>query len=155
MVVLTIFLFTWSFLWLISRLMLFYCERKHCIMTDTIERMGCWSELVAVSLFVWLWLIVNHRKFPVRIVFFSHSNQSVVLLHEPATIWTGQPNGLRVVTSELDPRSATPTDLGDQLVKTCAPWPGTFTEKKVGFKTTLPFCFPLMSISGRLVCKIN
>ena len=36
------------------------------------------------SLFVWLWLIINDRKFPVGTVFFSHTNQPVVLLHEPA-----------------------------------------------------------------------
>ena len=44
------------------------------------------------SLFVWLWLIVNNRKFLVRIVFFSHTNQPAVLFHEPATIRTSQPN---------------------------------------------------------------
>ena len=36
------------------------------------------------SLFVWLWLVVNDRKFPARTVFLSHTNQPVVLLHEPA-----------------------------------------------------------------------
>ena len=45
------------------------------------------SDIVEIyGLFVWLWLIVNDRKFPVEIVFFSHTNQPAVLLHEPATI---------------------------------------------------------------------
>jgi len=35
-------------------------------------------------LFVWLWLVVNDRKFLVGTVFFSHTNQPAVLLHEPA-----------------------------------------------------------------------
>ena len=34
--------------------------------------------------FVWLWRVVNDRKFSVGTVFFSHTNQPVVLLHEPA-----------------------------------------------------------------------
>ena len=34
----------------------------------------------------------NDRKFSGRVVFFSHTNQPAVLLHEPATISTGQPN---------------------------------------------------------------
>jgi len=42
-------------------------------------------------LFVWLWLVVNDRKFPVKTVFFFHTNQPAVLLHEPATIRTSQP----------------------------------------------------------------
>jgi len=42
------------------------------------------------SLFVWLWLVVNDRKFPAGIVFFSHTNQPAVLLYEPATIRTSQ-----------------------------------------------------------------
>ena len=48
------------------------------------------------NLFVWLWFVVNDRKFPVRIVFFSHINQPAVLLHKPATIRTSQPNRLQV-----------------------------------------------------------
>ena len=43
---------------------------------------------------VWLCLVVNDRKFPVITVFFSHTNQPAVLLHEPATIRTSQPNRL-------------------------------------------------------------
>ena len=42
--------------------------------------------LLSVSLFVWLWLVVNDRKFLVRIIFFSHTNQPAVLLYEPAMI---------------------------------------------------------------------
>jgi len=38
-----------------------------------------------VSLFIWLWLVVNDRKFSAGTVFFSHTNQPL-LLHEPATI---------------------------------------------------------------------
>ena len=44
------------------------------------------------SLFVWLWLVVNDSKFPAGTVFFSHTNQPAVLLHEPAMIRTSQPN---------------------------------------------------------------
>ena len=43
----------------------------------------CLGSLEAYSLFVWPWLIVNDRKFSVRIVFFSHTNQPVVLF-----LWT-------------------------------------------------------------------
>ena len=46
------------------------------------------------SLFVWLWLVVNDRKFLTGTVFFSHTNQPAVLLHEPATIRTCQPTRL-------------------------------------------------------------
>jgi len=49
---------------------------------------------VSVSLFVWLWLIVNDRKFSAGTVFFSHTNQPTVLLHEPTTKRTSQPNRL-------------------------------------------------------------
>ena len=49
---------------------------------------------VTISLFGWLVLVVYDRKFPAGIVFFSHTNQPVVLLHEPATIQTSQPNRL-------------------------------------------------------------
>ena len=68
-----------SFLWLISQLMIFCYEREN-----------------TVSLFVWLWLVVNDRKFPAEIVFFSHINQPAVLLHEPATKRTSQPNRLNI-----------------------------------------------------------
>ena len=46
------------------------------------------------SLFVWPWLVVNDRKFSTGIIFFSHTNQPAVLLHEPATIRTSQQNRL-------------------------------------------------------------
>ena len=46
------------------------------------------------NMFVWLWLVVNDRKFPAGTVFFSHTNQPAVLLHEPATKRTSQPNRL-------------------------------------------------------------
>ena len=48
------------------------------------------------SLFVWLWLVVNDRKFPAGTLFFSHTNQPAVLLHESATIRTSQLNVLNV-----------------------------------------------------------
>ena len=38
---------------------------------------------VAQHQLVWLWLIVNDCKFLSEIVFFSHTNQPTVLLHEP------------------------------------------------------------------------
>ena len=38
----------------------------------------------ACERFVWLWLVVYDRKFPVGTVFFSHTNQPAVLLHKPA-----------------------------------------------------------------------
>ena len=47
-------------------------------------------------MFVWLWLVVNDRKFPAGTLFFSHTNQSAVFLHEPTTIRTSQPNRLIV-----------------------------------------------------------
>ena len=47
----------------------------------------------AFSLFVWLWRVVNDRKFPAGIVFFSHTTQPAVL-HEPATKRTIQTNRL-------------------------------------------------------------
>ena len=43
-------------------------------------------EVDAVNLLVWLWLIINDRKFLVEIVFFSHINQPAVFFYEPATI---------------------------------------------------------------------
>ena len=46
------------------------------------------------SQFVWLWLVVNDRKFLAETVFFSHTNQAAVLLHEPAIIRTSQSNKL-------------------------------------------------------------
>ena len=53
-----------------------------------------------ISLFVWTWLVVNDRKFLVGIVFFSHTNQSTILLHESATIRTSQPNRLSVYAGD-------------------------------------------------------
>ena len=50
--------------------------------------------LRVISLFVWLVVIVYDRKFSVGIIFFSHINQPTVLLHEPATMRTSQPNRL-------------------------------------------------------------
>jgi len=49
-----------------------------------------------ISLFVWLWLVITDRKFSAGTVFFSHTNQPVVLLHEPATKRTSQPNRLNI-----------------------------------------------------------
>ena len=57
----------------------------------------CASDAMQEPIFVWLWLVVNDRKFPVGTVFFSHTNQPAVLLHEPATIRTNQPNRLQVI----------------------------------------------------------
>ena len=55
-----------------------------------------WHTLLesVYSMFVWLWLVVNDHKFPAETVFFSHTNQPAVLLHEPATKRTSQPNML-------------------------------------------------------------
>ena len=52
------------------------------------------------SLFVWLWLVINGRKFSAGTIFFSHTNQPAVLLHKPATIRNSQPNRL---TSSVHP----------------------------------------------------
>ena len=49
-------------------------------------------------MFGWLVLIVYDRKFSAGIIFFSHTNQPAVLLHEPVTIQTSQPNRLHVAT---------------------------------------------------------
>ena len=57
------------------------------------QRVSCPKQR-RISLFVWLWLIVNDRKFLAGTVFFSHTNQSAVLFHEPATKRTSQPNRL-------------------------------------------------------------
>ena len=43
-------------------------------------------RVLSSSLFVWLWLVVNDRKFLVEIIFFSYTNQPAILLYEPATI---------------------------------------------------------------------
>ena len=51
-------------------------------------------HVLLFSPFVWLSLIVNDRKFPAGTIFFSHTNQPAVLLHEPATKRTSQPNRL-------------------------------------------------------------
>ena len=56
-------------------------------------------------MFVWLWLVVNDRKFPAETVFFSHTNQPTVLLHEPATKRTSQPNMLIIRLTQLKPCS--------------------------------------------------
>jgi len=50
------------------------------------------SYIESSGLFVWLWLVVNDRKF---LVFFSNINQSAVLLHEPVTKRISQPNELK------------------------------------------------------------
>ena len=44
------------------------------------------------SQFVWLWPVVNDRKFLVKTVFFSHTNQSTVFFYQPTTKRTSQPN---------------------------------------------------------------
>jgi len=62
------------------------------------------DELIVYCLFVWLWLVVYDRKFSVGIVFFSHTNQPAVLLHEPATIRTSQPNRLKKAACTVRPR---------------------------------------------------
>ena len=61
--------------------------------------MVSWFKIshVMFSLFVWLWLVVNDRKFSAGTVFFSHTNQPAVLLHKPATIRTSQPNRLKIL----------------------------------------------------------
>ena len=38
------------------------------------------------SMFDWMWLIVNDRKFSAGIIFFSYTNQPAVLVHESATM---------------------------------------------------------------------
>jgi len=56
-----------------------------------------------ISLFVWLWLVVNNRKFSAGTVFFSHANQPAVLLYKPATKRTSQPNRLHITTMHNNP----------------------------------------------------
>jgi len=74
------------------------------------------------SLFVWLWHIVNDRKFLIGIVFFSHTNQPVILLHKPATK-TNQPTkhaaGVRWTHAPLfqRPSSTVSQDLQLQATK--------------------------------------
>ena len=53
---------------------------------------GMCMVATCLTLFVWLWFVVNNRKFLVRIVFFSHTNQPTILLYKPVTIRTGQSN---------------------------------------------------------------
>ena len=60
-----------------------------------------WACKDTSSLFVWLWLVVNDRKFSAGIVFFSHTNQPAVLLHETAIKRTNQPNRLYITISTL------------------------------------------------------
>ena len=64
------------------------------------ERELVWpaGKEISFSLIVWLWLIVNDRKFLVGTIFFSHTNQPTVRLHEPATKQTSQPNRLLVIS---------------------------------------------------------
>ena len=60
--------------------------------TSIVEYSGrCMEQAQPVRLV----LIVNDCKFLFETVFFSHTNQPIVLLHEPATKWTSQPNRLR------------------------------------------------------------
>jgi len=54
-------------------------------------------SLLIVNLFVWLWLVVNDRKFSARTVFFSHTNQPTVFFYEPTTIRISQTNRMYVV----------------------------------------------------------
>jgi len=65
------------------------------------ELLPCLMHLgydMVISLFVWLWLVVNDRKFSAGTVFFSHTTQPAVLLHESATKRTSQPNRLIIHT---------------------------------------------------------
>ena len=66
-------------------------SRFQAILLETMSP-NRWSTIN--SLFVWL--IINDRKFSAGTVFFFHINQPVVLLYEPATIWTSQPNRLKM-----------------------------------------------------------
>jgi len=78
------------------------------------------------ELSVWLWLVVNDRKFPTKIVFFSHTNLPAILLHEPATKRTSQPSptGLRrarprqspLVSHYSHPRCSPPLSLSHDMV---------------------------------------
>ena len=63
-------------------------------------------------MFVWLRRVVNDRKFPAGTVFFSHTNQPAVLLHQPATKRTSQPN-------RLNPRSFTASEHANPLSSFC------------------------------------
>jgi len=51
---------------------------------------------------------VNDRKFSAGTLFFSHTNQPAVLLHEPATIRTSQPNRLLIVHLRAKAKMAGP-----------------------------------------------
>ena len=64
--------------------------------TDT---RAIYEQLNIDSPFGWLVRVVYDRKFLAGTVFFSHTNQPAVLLHEPATKQTSQPNRLLVVRS--------------------------------------------------------
>ena len=83
--------------WFVS-LLVCLCERE-VLLASSGEQYSCegaGQPSDQCSLFVWLWLVVNDRKFSVRTVFFSHTNQPAILLHEPTTIRTSQPNRLWV-----------------------------------------------------------
>jgi len=54
------------------------------------------ATLLAATDFRPVCWVVNDRKFSARTVFFSHTKQSVVLFHEPATKRTSQPNSLSI-----------------------------------------------------------
>ena len=54
------------------------------------------------SLFVWLWLVVNDRKFSAGTVFFSHTNQLAILFHELATKRISQPNRQKPISASLE-----------------------------------------------------
>ena len=70
--------------------------QNHCSLSIYLYITMVLSGLTANSLFVWLWLVLNDRKFSAGTVFFSHTNQSAVLFHEPATKRTSQPNMLQI-----------------------------------------------------------
>ena len=59
-------------------------------MTNLVEGERCKVSGKTLSLFVWLWLVVNDRKFLAGTVFSSYINQPAVLLHKPATIQASQ-----------------------------------------------------------------
>ena len=58
------------------------------------QHMANWTYPISLQPVCWLVLVVYDRKFSVGTVFFSHTNQSAVLFHEPATKRTSQPNRL-------------------------------------------------------------
>ena len=66
----------------------------------------------SISLFVWLWLVVNDRKFPAKTVFFSHTNQPAVLLHKPEMKRTSQPKLIEGSTEVWATKVCTKTGTG-------------------------------------------